>query len=155
MKIAIGADHRGFKTKLLVASYLCKQGHKVFDYGTDSDEPVDYPDIAWQVGETVAKKKAGYGILLCYSGQGMVMAANKVRGVRAALCAEKACARFARAHNNANVLVMPAGFLPYGKKMRLIINTFLGTRFEGGRHRRRINKIAKYEKNHEKEQKVK
>jgi len=148
MKIAIGADHRGFKTKLLIAGYLRKQGHEVFDYGTDSEEPVDYPDVAWQVGEAVAKKKTGYGILLCYSGQGMVMAANKVMGVRAALCAEKVCARFARAHNNANVLVMPAGFIPYGKRMREIITTFLSTRFEGGRHRRRINKIANYEKNH-------
>ncbi|MGB7055158.1 MAG: RpiB/LacA/LacB family sugar-phosphate isomerase, partial [bacterium] len=89
--------------------------------------------------------KVDFGILLCYSGQGMVMAANKVRGIRAAFCINDEYARFARAHNDANVLVMPAGFVKFGKKMRSIIDTFLTTEFEGGRHLRRIEKIRKYE----------
>jgi ribose 5-phosphate isomerase B len=145
MKIGIGADHRGFSAKLQIVKYLCKRRHSVKDYGTDSEAPADYPDIAIIVAEAVAKKKVKYGLLLCYSGQGMVMAANKVRGIRAALCADAKSARFARAHNNANVLVMPAGFLKFGKKMQAIIDTFLETVFEGGRHLRRIRKISRYE----------
>lgn len=145
MKIGIGADHRGFKTKLRIANHLRKRGHRVIDYGTDSEKSVDYPDIAVRVAEDVAKQKTDYGILLCFSGQGMVMAANKVHGVRAAFGINKEYARFARAHNNANVLVMPAGFLRFGKKMQEIIAAFLDTKFEGGRHRRRINKIKRYE----------
>jgi len=116
------------------------------DCGVDSEAPADYPDIAWRVGEAVAGRKVQYGILLCYTGQGMVMAANKVKGVRAALCTGTKCARFSRAHNNANVLVMPAGFIAYGPSMRRIIKVFLSTRFEAGRHQRRINKIAAYER---------
>lgn len=142
--IAIGTDHRGFRTKSLIAEYLRKRGHKVVDHGTNSEESVDYPDIAWKVGKSVAGGKVKYGILLCYSGQGMVMAANKIRGVRAALCIDKVYARLARAHNDANVLVMPAGFIPYGRLMRDIVNTFMNTRFEGGRHRRRVEKMEKY-----------
>ncbi len=145
MKIGIGADHRGFKTKSRIASHLRKQGYKVVDYGTDSEESVDYPDIAVRVARDVAKRKTDFGILLCFSGQGMVMAANKVQGVRAAFGIDKDYARFARAHNNANVLVMPAGFIRFGKKMQEIIATFMDTKFEGGRHRRRINKMKRYE----------
>jgi ribose 5-phosphate isomerase B len=145
MKIGIGADHRGFKTKLRIANHLRKMGHSVVDYGTDSEAAVDYPDIAVRVAEDVAKKKTDYGLLLCFSGQGMVMSANKVRGVRAAFGINKEYASFARAHNNANVLVMPAGFLKFGKIMKEMITTFLNTKFEGGRHRRRINKMKRYE----------
>ncbi len=146
MKIAIGADHRGFRTKSLLTAYLTRSGHDVLDFGVDSEAPADYPDIAWRVGESVARGKARYGILFCYTGQGMVMAANKVKGVRAALCAETKCARLSRAHNNANVLVMPAGFLPYGPRMRRVVKLFLSTRFAAGRHQRRVNKIAAYER---------
>lgn len=145
MKIAIGADHRGFRTKSLLAAYLTRSGHDILDYGVDSEAPADYPDIAWRVGEAVARRKARYGILFCYTGQGMVITANKVRGVRAALCVEPVCARFARAHNDANILVLPAGFFEYGTKMRRVIEVFFKTRFEGGRHRRRIKKISEYE----------
>ena len=145
MKIGIGADHRGFKTKSRIVKHLRKQGHRVLDYGTDFEESVDYPDIAVRVARDVAKRKTDFGILLCFSGQGMVMAANKVRGVRAAFGINCDYARFARAHNNANVLVMPAGFMKFGKKMRDIIRVFLHTKFEGGRHRRRINKMKRYE----------
>ncbi|UCG31358.1 MAG: ribose 5-phosphate isomerase B [candidate division WOR-3 bacterium] len=145
MKIAVGADHRGVAFKTQIMTYLRKKGHEVLDYGTDSTESVDYPDIAIAVGEAVASKKAAYGILLCYSGQGMVMAANKVKGIRAAFCTNPTYARFARAHNNANVLVMPAGFVKYDSRTRNIMKTFLLTRFDGGRHLRRIKKIRKYE----------
>jgi ribose 5-phosphate isomerase B len=145
VKIVIGADHRGFVTKTKVVDYLRNKGYIVLDYGADSVDSVDYPDIAVSVGEAVASRKAAYGILFCYSGQGMVMAANKVRRVRAALCTDVTCARLSRAHNNANVLVMPAGFMKYGARMRNIIGTFMRTEFEGGRHLRRIKKIGKYE----------
>lgn len=145
MKIAIGADHRGYRTKSRIIDYLTDQKHEVLDYGTLSENSVDYPDFAINVAEKVAQRKAKFGILLCYSGQGMVMAANKVRGVRAAFCVNEDYARFARAHNDANVLVMPAGFIKFGKKMRGIIDTFLNTKFEGGRHLRRVRKIKKYE----------
>ena len=145
MKIGIGADHRGFKTKSQIVAYLRKMGHTVVDYGTDSELAVDYPDIAIKVAEDVVKKRTKFGILLCYSGQGMVMTANKVRGVRAAFCINDDYTRYARAHNNANVCVMPAGFIKFGKKMRSIINTFLNTQFEGGRHLRRVKKIGDYE----------
>ena len=145
MKIGIGADHRGFKTKSQIVHLLRKKGHEVLDYGTKTEDSVDYPDIAIEVAEAVASAKVVYGILLCHTGQGMVMAANKVRGVRAAFCTESEYARFARAHNDANVLVVPAGFVDFGKCMQDIIETFLNTAFEGGRHLRRINKIKEYE----------
>jgi ribose 5-phosphate isomerase B len=145
MKLGLGADHRGFRTKNRIVAYLRQQGHEVLDYGTMSDDSVDYPDFAIAVAEAVAKGKLHYGILLCYSGQGMVMVANKVRGIRAAFCVNEEYAEFARAHNNANILVMPAGFVRFGKRMKAIIDTFLKTKFEGGRHLRRIKKISKYE----------
>lgn len=145
MKIAIGADHRGYRTKSRIIDYLTEQKHEVLDYGTLSENSVDYPDFAINVAEKVAQRKAKFGILLCYSGQGMVMAANKVRGVRAAFCVNEEYATFARAHNDANVLVMPAGFIKFGRKMRGIIDTFLNTKFEGGRHLRRVKKIKEYE----------
>jgi ribose 5-phosphate isomerase B len=145
MKLGIGADHRGFKIKERLIVYLREQGYEVADYGTFSEDPVDYPDFAIAVAEAVARGELDYGILMCYSGQGMVMVANKVRGIRAAFCINEEYARFARAHNDANVLVMPAGFVRFGKKMKAIIDTFLKTKFEGGRHLRRIRKIEKYE----------
>lgn len=145
MRIGVGADHRGFKAKSQIIQFLRKRGYDVLDYGTESEDSVDYPDIAIEVAEAVAKGKATYGVLLCHSGQGMVMAANKVRGVRAAFCTEPEYARFARAHNDANVLVMPAGFVEFDKGMKDIIDTFLNTEFEGGRHLRRIRKIKEYE----------
>ncbi|MGD9379712.1 MAG: ribose 5-phosphate isomerase B [candidate division WOR-3 bacterium] len=145
MKIAIGADHRGYRTKSRIIYYLRDQLYEVLDCGAHSETSVDYPDFAISVAEKVAQRKARFGILLCYSGQGMVMAANKVRGIRAAFCVNEEYAKFARAHNDANVLVMPAGFLKFGRKMKGIIDTFLNTKFEGGRHLRRVKKIKKYE----------
>ena len=145
MRIAIGSDHRGCTLKADVMKILAEEGYEYQDFGCYTEDSVDYPDIAVRVGGAVASGKAAYGILFCYSGQGMVMAANKVRRVRAALCTDITCARLARAHNDANVLVMPAGFMKYGTRMRNITNIFLRTEFEGGRHLRRVKKMKKYE----------
>ncbi|UCC12159.1 MAG: ribose 5-phosphate isomerase B [candidate division WOR-3 bacterium] len=144
MKIGIGADHRGIKLKSAIKKYLEGKYH-VKDYGAHSAESVDYPDIALELAKDVAAGRLKYGILLCYTGQGMVMAANKVRGIRAAVCTTKRIAVYARAHNNANVLVIPAGFIRSKERAQQVIKTFLSTPFEGGRHLRRINKIKKYE----------
>lgn len=147
MKIAIGADHRGFHLKKAISRYLAKNGHKVLDYGGHSEESIDYPHIALPLAKDVAKKRVNFGILICYTGQGMAMTANKVKGVRAAVCVSSEVARYSRAHNNANICVIP-GMIPYGKKIRDIVNTFMQTRFGGGRHLRRVNVIEQYERVH-------
>jgi ribose 5-phosphate isomerase B len=146
MKIGIGADHRGYKLKQHISSYLKARHHNVFDFGTNSTRPADYPVIALKIARQVAKGKLGLGIVSCYSGQGMAIAANKVRGIRAAICTDRELARLARAHNDANILVLPAGNPGAAKKWRSIINSFLATSFDGGRHQRRLNIIRRYEK---------
>jgi ribose 5-phosphate isomerase B len=149
MKIGIAADHRGFKLKSSIINFLKKQGYEVADYGTDSEESVDYPHFALQVAMAVAEQKIRFGILLCYTGQGMAMSANKVRGVRAAICTTPEIAQLTRAHNDANVLVMPSGFIEFSPNVEKTIETFLTTEFEGGRHLRRLKIIEEYEnKNH-------
>jgi ribose 5-phosphate isomerase B len=145
MKIGIGADHRGIKLKSAIKTYLEKKNYRIKDYGTHSAAPVDYPDIALELAQDVAAGRSKFGILLCYTGQGMAMAANKVPGIRAAVCTTRKIAEYARAHNNANILVIPAGFIKFDERTRQIIRTFLITPFQGGRHLRRINKIKKYE----------
>ncbi len=149
MKIGIGADHRGYQLKNKIVKFLQEQRekvYKVYDYGSFSSESIDYPDIAFRVAEDVARRRLKFGILLCFSGQGMVITANKVKGIRAALCPKPVFARLARAHNNANILVLPAGFVKFNKELKKTITVFLNTDFEGGRHKRRINKIKKYER---------
>jgi len=145
MKIGIGADHRGIRLKSAIKKYLEKKAYRLKDYGTHSGASVDYPDIALELAQDVAAGRLKFGILLCYTGQGMAMAANKVPGIRAAVCTTKKIAEYARAHNNANILVIPAGFVRFNESTRQIIRTFLITPFQGGRHLRRINKIKKYE----------
>jgi len=145
MRIAIATDHRGFCLKSSIIKYLKKKGHKTIDYGADSEESVDYPDFALQVAATVVKKRAKFGILICYTGQGMAMTANKVKGIRAAICTDPETARLTRAHNDANILVMPAVKMKFSKKVQNIIEMFLCTKFEGGRHRRRLKIIERYE----------
>lgn len=145
MKIAIASDHRGFKTKSSIIKFLRKKGHRVVNYGTDSENSVDYPDFAFKVSQAVVKKKVRFGVLLCYTGQGMAMSANKVKGVRAAICISPEIAKLTRAHNNANILVIPAGFMKYSKTMQKTIDVFMYTKFEGGRHLRRLKKILNYE----------
>ena len=144
MKIAVGSDHAGFALKQHVVGYVAALGHEVQDMGTFSSESVDYTDFGLEAARAVADGRADRGILLCYSGIGMSIAANKVRGVRAALCRDKESARLSRLHNNANVLVLAAAFTQPGEAEEFV-SVWLETGFEGGRHARRIGKISTYE----------
>lgn len=144
MKIGIGADHRGFKTKEFLKQYLEEKGYKVKDFGTDSRESCDYPDIAFPLAKEVAAKKLKTGILVCGSGIGMSIAANKVKGAYAALCMSRKMAKMARNHNNANIITFGASLLSK-KCIKGIIDVWLKEDFDGGRHRRRYTKIKKSE----------
>jgi ribose 5-phosphate isomerase B len=144
VRIALGADHAGFHLKRDVARHLSTRGHEVIDLGTDSDEPVDYPPVCAAVGRAVVHQRADFGIVMGGSGQGEQMAANKVRGVRAALCLDNRTARLAREHNDANVLSM-GGRLLASPLACSIVDTFLDTGFAGGRHERRVRQIADIE----------
>ncbi|PLV56120.1 ribose 5-phosphate isomerase B [Thermotoga sp. SG1] len=140
MKIAIASDHAAFELKEKVKNYLLNKGIEVLDHGTHSEESVDYPDYAKKVVQSVLSNEVDYGILLCGTGLGMSIAANRYRGIRAALCLFPDMARLARSHNNANVLVLPGRLI--GSELAFwIVDTFLSTPFDGGRHERRIRKI--------------
>jgi ribose 5-phosphate isomerase B len=145
MRIAIGADHAGFALKQHLVATLTRLGHTVDDMGTHDSEPVDYPDIAAQVGRAVAEGRAERGIVLGGSGQGEQMAANKIPGVRAALCNDLYTARMSREHNDANVLAMGGRIVGPGLADE-IIKLWLDTPFEGGRHQRRVNQITDLER---------
>lgn len=144
MKVAIGSDHRGYKLKSRLKELLEDRGHEVMDIGTGDQESVDYPDYAFPVSEKVAAGEADRGILICGSGIGMSIAANKVRGIRAALCRTVWDAEMTRKHNDSNVLALSekSGDDPAVDE---VVLTWINTPFEGGRHLRRINKIADYE----------
>ena len=144
MRIAIGSDHAGFGLKAHLSATLRSLGHEVVDLGTDSDASVDYPPICAAVGRAVAKGEAERGIVLGGSGQGEQMAANKVRGVRAALCNDLYTARMSREHNDANVLAIGARIVAPALADE-IMTLWLTTPFEGGRHERRIAQIAEIE----------
>jgi ribose 5-phosphate isomerase B len=144
MRIAIGADHAGFRLKQHVVGYLQRLGHEVDDRGTHSEASVDYPGICADVGREVAARRADRGIVLGGSGQGEQIAANKVRGVRAALCNDLYTARMSREHNDANVLAMGGRIVASGLADE-IVKLWLETPFEGGRHQRRIEQIAAIE----------
>ncbi len=144
MKIAIGSDHAGFRLKEIVKNFLKTRNIEVEDFGTYTEESVDYPDYAFKVGEAVARKDFDFGILICGSGIGMSIAANKVKGVRAALCNDLYTAHVSREHNNANILCI--GGRVIGEEVaKEIVLVWLNAKFEGGRHERRINKITDYE----------
>ncbi len=143
-RIAIGADHAGFTLKQHLIEVLTNQGHDVDDLGTHSTESCDYPPICAAVGRHVRDGKADLGIVLGGSGQGEQLAANKVHGVRAALCNDLYTARMARSHNNANVLSMGARVVGEGLAEE-ILSSFLSTPFEGGRHERRVAQLAEIE----------
>ncbi len=143
-RIAIGSDHAGFDLKSHLVTFLTVQGHQVDDQGTHSTESVDYPAICAGVGRTVRDGAADVGIVLGGSGQGEQLAANKVRGVRAARCNCRYTARMARAHNDANVLSMGARVVGEGLAEE-IVATFLSTDFEGGRHARRVGQLSDLE----------
>ncbi len=146
MKIALSSDHRGFQAKERIKSQLRAMGHEVEDFGCTSPEQCDYPDTALPASKFVADGLAQAGILICGTGIGMSMTANKVRGIRAALCHDELTAEISRRHNNANVLCLPADLV--GEELlKRVVDTWLRTQFDGGRHARRIEKIAEFESN--------
>ena len=145
MRIALGADHAGYPLKTAVAKYLADQGHDVIDLGTDSEASVDYPAFCAAVGRAVVSGEADRGIVMGGSGQGEAIAANKVHGVRAALCLDEFTARLAREHNDANVLSL-GGRILAETFATTIVEVFLSTPFEGGRHVARLEQIAQIEK---------
>ena len=144
MKVAIGSDHAGYLLKQHLIATLQELGHTVDDHGTDSEESVDYPPICAAVGRAVAAGSADRGIVLGGSGQGEQIAANKVRGVRAALCNDLYTARLSREHNDANVLSMGGRIVAFGLADE-ILTLWLATEFEGGRHTRRVQQISDLE----------
>ena len=140
LTIALASDHAGFALKNQVRLFLEDNGAKVHDFGCFSDESCDYPDYAHPLAEAVEKGEYEFGIVICSTGNGICMTANKHQGIRAALCWEKRLAQLARQHNNANVLSLPANFITVPQALD-IVATFFQTDFEGGRHERRVNKI--------------
>ena len=144
MKIAIGSDHGGFNLKNTVMERLKEKGYEFKDFGTYSADSCDYPDIAIEVAEKVASGEYDRGILICGTGIGIGIAANKVQGIRAALCHDTFSAHASREHNNANILTMGERIIGAGLALE-IVDTWLNTEFEGGRHARRVDKISAYE----------
>lgn len=140
MKLATGSDHGGYLLKDIVNDLLQKLGHQVIDVGTNSAESCDYPDFAKKVADTVASGKADLGILICGTGLGMSMAANKVAGIRAAVCCNEYMAKMARAHNDANIICIGERVTGAGLAAEMV-KAFLDTAFEGDRHARRVGKI--------------
>jgi ribose 5-phosphate isomerase B len=144
MRIAIGSDHAGFRLKEVIVAHLKSVGHQVDDVGTDSEAQVDYPAYCAAVGRAVARGPADLGIVIGGSGQGEQMVANKIHGVRAALCHDEFTARLSREHNNANVLALGARVLAPELSV-VILDTWLATGFDGGRHSRRLEQMAAIE----------
>jgi ribose 5-phosphate isomerase B len=144
VRIAIGADHRGLELKQAIIKLITEAGHSYNDFGSYTTDPVDYPDIAKEVAEAVARGDFERGILICDTGIGMCIAANKVKGIRAALAHDSFSARRARQHNDANILCL--GAKVENEPVAEIVNAFLTSQFEGGRHQRRIDKIKAMEK---------
>jgi ribose 5-phosphate isomerase B len=148
MKIAIGSDHRGYEVKRRIVALLNKLGHEVLDVGPEGRDSVDYPDYALQVGSAVSEGRVERGILICGTGIGMCIAANKVKGVRAAPCHDSITAEMSRRHNDANVLCLSADLL--GEELiDRMVRIWLTTDFEGGRHAQRVGKICSYEESHQ------
>lgn len=138
--LAIGCDHAGFQLKEVIKSYLIEKGYKIKDFGVYSEERADYPDFAHPTAEAVVKKECDYGILICGSGNGVNMSANKHKGIRSALCWTSEIAKLARLHNDANIIALPARFMTEEEAKRSV-DVFLTTEFEGGRHTDRVKKI--------------
>lgn len=150
MRIAIGSDHAGFQLKQRLRDYLVNAGHEVTDYGPDSDAPIDYPDIAAPLAAAVVAGRRQLGILVCSNGVGVSIAANKVRGARAALCADPWTARRAREHTDCNVLALGANAVGPAVAEE-IVDAFVNATFEGGRHVRRLAKLAAIEHEYDSE----
>lgn len=141
MKIAIGSDHAGYALKEELKNTLVAEGHQVEDYGTGSNESVDYPDYGHPVADSVEQGNCDLGVVICGSGNGINMSVNKHDGIRSALCWLPEIAALARQHNNANILALPARYLSV-EEARKILKAFLDSEFEGGRHQRRVEKIS-------------
>lgn len=139
--IAIGGDHAGFTYKSMLKEVLADEGYQIEDFGPHSDASVDYPDHVHPLAKAVAKQEAEFGILICGSGNGVAMTANKYPQIRAALCWEVEVAKLSREHNDANILCIPARFVSE-EVAKEMVRVFLSTKFEGGRHQTRVNKIA-------------
>ena len=145
MKIVLAADHGGFELKEKIKHFLLLKNYDVQDIGTYSDSSVDYPDYGFKAGEMVVSGKADSGVIICGSGIGISIAANKIKGIRAALCSSPDLAKLSREHNNANILALGGRFLKEDEALK-IVDVFLTTEFAGGRHQKRIDKITEYEK---------
>jgi len=144
MKVAVGSDHRGFDAKEVVKALIVQMGHECVDFGTDGTSPVDYPDLAFVVAKAVSTKQVDRAILICATGLGMSIAANKVKGIRAALCHDELSAKIARDHNDTNVLCL-SGDQIGEVVLRKTVEAWISTEFSGGRHQRRVNKIKAIE----------
>jgi len=146
MKVAVACDHRGYEAKEQIKAIIAQLGHEFIDFGTSSTNPVDYPDVAYDAASAVSKNEADMAILVCGTGIGMSITANKIRGVRAALCYDELNARISRHHNDANVLCV-SGDLLGGIVLKKIVEIWLSTEFtgDGSRHQRRVNKITAIE----------
>ena len=144
MKIAVGSDHRGYESKEQIKNIIAQLGHEVLDFGTVNNNPVDYPDVAYLAAKSVVNNQAERAILACGTGIGMCIAANKVLGIRAALCHDELSAQISRDHNDANVLCV-SGDLIGEVLLRKIVEVWLSTEFGGGRHKRRVDKISSIE----------
>ena len=144
MKVAVGSDHRGFGAKQLIMAIVGQMGHECVDVGTNNMTPVDYPDLAYVAAKSVSEKQVDRAILICATGLGMSIAANKVRGIRAALCHDELSAHIARDHNDTNILCL-SGDQIGEVLLRKIVETWMSTEFSGGRHQRRVNKITAIE----------
>ena len=139
-KVSLASDHDGFNLKEKIKKFLIKKKIKVIDLGPKNNKSVDYPEYAKKVARNVSSKKSNMGILVCGSGTGMAMSANKFKKIRAAVCYNKASTRLSRQHNNANIMALGSRLTKRSDVMKLV-NVFLNTKFEGGRHLRRVNKV--------------
>lgn len=139
-QVALACDHGGYQLKTGISDYLTSQGYAVRDFGTNSEDSCDYPDFARPAAESVATGECAWGIVVCTTGIGVSMVANKVRGVRCALCVNADMARMTRAHNNANMIALGQKYVDFDTAKE-IIREFVNTEFEGGKHERRVNKI--------------
>lgn len=138
--ISIGCDHAGYPYKEAIINYLKEKGYEVSDFGTNSGDSVDYPDFVHPVAQSIQDKKADLGIIMCGSGNGVAMTANKHQGIRAAICWNRELAELARQHNNANIISIPVRYVSQETALDMV-DAFLCTQFEGGRHQKRVEKI--------------
>ncbi len=148
MKVAIGCDHAGFEAKEAIKNYLTELGYEVKDFGTYSIDSCDYPEFGFKVANAVKKGECEKGVVICSTGVGISISANKVRGVRCSLCTDEFTAEMTRRHNDSNVLAMGAKIVPIDK-MKDIVKVYFSTEFEGGRHARRVDKIGAIENGEE------